>query len=325
MSRAGQIVVAGGGPAGLAAAAAAARRGASLLLYEEQPALGGQLRYRAQPVDVGEGVPAERPGELAARLVDVAVEAGAMIHTNALVAGRFGEGALLVAAPGGTRALTPEAFIVTTGSTDLPFPFPGATYPGVFSRRAVQILLNQHRALPGRRFAIIGSGPEVDELEVDILLAGGEVVWRGIAPPPVLRAEGEAGVRTLRVGDGVFDVDIVAIAVGRQADAALATMAGAALAFSAELGGWVPVADERMATTAPRLFVAGDAAGAGSVAAALVEGHLAGVAAAAALGLASQDEVTRAREAGGPELARRIGVRAELTPAYQQPFAAKER
>lgn len=320
MKPAPRIVVAGGGPAGLAAAAAAARLGASVLQFEENEQPGGQLRYRVQPVDVGQGAPAERPERLAERLVDKAAAAGATLQTGALVAGWYGGDQVLIVESGGTRMISPDAFIVTTGSTDLPFPFAGATYPGVFSRRAVQILLNQHRVLPGRRFAIIGTGTEAEELAIDILLAAGETVWSGLAPAHLLRAEGEDGVRGLTVAGDSFDVDVIAIAVGRQADTALATMAGAPLGFAPELGGWIPITDKRLQCPGKRIFVAGDAAGTGSVAVALAEGRLAGVAAAAALGLADDEAVSRARDERGPELAWRSEIRAGLQPVYAQPY-----
>jgi hypothetical protein len=75
-----------------------------------------------------------------------------------------------------------------------------------------------------------------------------------------------------------------------------------------------------MQTSLPGLFVAGDAAGAGSVAAAIAEGHLAGIAAAASIGLASDAEVIQARERGGSEVAWRIAERAALGAEFRQPF-----
>ena len=202
----------------------------------------------------------------------------------------------------------PDAVIVATGSTDLPYPFSGATYPGVLARRAVQILVNQHRVLPGRKVAIIGAGSDADELEIDILLAGGEVVWKDVAPAP------------MRVGEPP-PATHVAIAVGRQADVSVATMAGAALSFAPELGGWVPLADRQMRCPETDVFVAGDAAGVGSVGAAISEGRLAGIAAAAFVGLANERDIEATRERGGQELAWRLEMRAQLEPTYAQPYA----
>jgi thioredoxin reductase len=314
------VVVAGAGAAGLAAATAAARAGAAVLLLEERPLPGGQLRYGIQPVVPAPGAHAERPDALLNRLTTMATAAGVDVRCGALVAGSCPDGELLVVEHDGSWRITPEAVIVTTGAVDLPYPFPGATYPGVFTATGLRILLNQYRVRPGRRFAIVGTGPEAETVTIDIMLAGGEVVWSGIAPASHLRADGPDGVRTLAIGQERVEVDIIAIAVGRQPDPALATMVGTPLAFAAELGGLVPVVDDRLRSPAGRLFVAGDAAGVGSVAMAVAEGRLAGVAAASALGLATESDVVAAFEAGGAELRWRIAARAARQPVHVQPY-----
>jgi hypothetical protein len=190
----------------------------------------------------------------------------------------------------------------------------------VFSARGLQILLNLHRVRPGRRFAIIGSAADAEELAVDVMLAGGEVVWSGIAPAPFLSADGAAGVRGLTVGQDHYAVDVIAIAVGRQADPALATMVGTPIAFSTELGGLIPLIDDQLRSPIAGLFVAGDAAGVGSIAAAIAEGRLAGIAAAASLGLASDEDMAAIRAAGGPELAWRLATRTALPAVSAQPY-----
>jgi thioredoxin reductase len=319
-----RVAVVGAGPAGLSAAAVAARAGATVDLFDERDVAGGQLRYRVQPVEAAYGRPAVRPFELADRLLAEATSAGVQPRLGALVAGTFGNGRQLLVAENG-RAWTwdGDALIVATGSTDLPYPFPGATNPGVFSGRGLQILINRHRVLPGRSFAIIGGAEEAEELAVDVMLAGGEVVWSGIAPAPFLRAEGTDGVNGLRVGSESLAVDVIAIAVGRQPDPALATMAGVPLAFAAELGGLVPVVDEWMQAPVGQIFVAGDAAGTGSVAAAIAEGGFAGAAAAARLGLMNEDELAAMR-INTPELAARMARRASLQPAFVQPYEGSD-
>jgi NADPH-dependent 2,4-dienoyl-CoA reductase/sulfur reductase-like enzyme len=314
------IVVVGAGPAGLVAATQAATVGASVTILDERAEPGGQLRYRVQPVTSGTGSDAERPDRLCERLLDDALAAGVRIRCNTTAAGCFAGLELLVTEEGVTSREVADAMIVATGSTDLPYPFAGATLPGVFSGRGLQILLNAHRVRPGRRFAIIGGASDAEELAVDVMLAGGEVVWSGIAPAPFLRAEGADGVRRLAVGPDSYTVDVIAIAVGRQADAALATMAGTPLAFSPELGGLIPQIDNALQSPVRGLFVAGDAAGVGSVAAVIAEGRLAGITAAASLGLASDKDVAAIRAAGGPELAWRNDRRTALEAVTVQPY-----
>jgi len=304
----------------LVAATEAATAGASVTVLDERAEPGGQLRYRVQPVTSGIGSDAERPDRLADRLLDDALAAGVRFRCDATVAGCFAGLELLLIEEGATSRVVADAMIVATGSTDLPYPFAGATLPGVFSGRGMQILLNTHRVRPGRRFAIIGGASDAEELAVDVMLAGGEVVWSGIAPAPFLRAEGADGVRRLAVGSDHYAVDVIAIAVGRQADPALATMAGTPLAFSPDLGGLVPQIDDSLQSPVRGLFVAGDAAGVGSVAAVIAEGRLAGITAAASLGLASNEDVAAVRAAGGPELTWRLGRRTTLEAVTVQPY-----
>lgn len=315
-----RVVVVGGGPAGIAAAAAAAQAGAAAILYDEQTEPGGQLLYQVQAVETGAGAPAEYPQLLRKRLIAEAVAAGAELRSGAVVAAAFPDKRVLVITGEHGADVRWDALVVATGSTDLPYPFAGATLPGVWSGRALQILLNRWRVRPGKRFAIVGTDARADELAVDVLLAGGEVVWSGIAPAPFLRAEGEANVRAFTIGQEQVEVDGIAIAVGRQADAALAAMCGAELGFSAALGGLVPVVNERLQTRVANLFVAGDAAGAGSIAAAIAEGRLAGLTAAAALGLGSERDVEFALSASGEELAWRRTERAGIAARFVQPY-----
>jgi sarcosine oxidase subunit alpha len=257
---------------------------------------------------------------LTKRLVDDALDRGAELQTGSVVAGVFPGNELLVVGDHGGSRITADALVLATGSTDLPFPFAGATYPGVFSGRALQVMLNQRRVRPGRRFAVIGTGSLADELAVDILLAGGEIAWSGIAPAPFMRADGENGVRKLTIGLEQVAMDVIAIAVGRQADTALAAMASVPLGFAAALGGLVPAVGDRLECEKPNLFVAGDAAGVGSVAAAIAEGRLAGASAAAAIGKRGDDEAAAALSLGGAELAWRMAERASLQALHAQPF-----
>jgi sarcosine oxidase subunit alpha len=97
-------------------------------------------------------------------------------------------------------------------------------------------------------------------------------------------------------------------------------MVGTPLAFSTELGGLIPLVDGHLRSPIAGLFVAGDAAGVGSVAAVVGEGRLAGMAAASSLGLASDEEVSAVRAAGGPELGWRLAWRAALPAISAQPY-----
>jgi sarcosine oxidase subunit alpha len=293
-----QLAVVGGGPAGLSAAIAAARAGARVVLFDENPSLGGQLRYRIAELPNIEP-PLNFPPRLTEALVGEARDAGVDLRAAATAWGLFAGPVLAVADESGSSQMEPAAIVLATGSTDLPFSFPGGSLPGVLTGRAIQILLHVHRILPGRRFAVVGAGTEADEVCRDVATAGGEVVLR-IDPArhsSDLAAEGDQGIHTITVAGKRHDVETIVVAVGRRPDAELALMIECAAGYSPALGGLVPLRDGDLRTSVPGIFVAGDAAGTCDVATALAEGNFAGLSAAAALGLVSGATLDEARTA----------------------------
>lgn len=284
MSDACEVAVVGGGPAGLMAAIAAAEAGASVRLIDEWPELGGQLRYRVALVrdEDGELV---RPGPLARRLARRASDAGVRISTRSVAWSVFSGRRLGVAGPAGSFVVEAGAIVLAAGSIDLPLAFPGSTLPGVMTKRALQILLHVHRVRPGQRFAVIGD--DDGELANDLRACGCEPI--SIVDGSSLRCGGEGRVQWVANGGPEMPVDGVVLALGRQPDAQLAWIAEAE-AGEAAGGRYRAVSrNERLETTAERVFVAGDAGGITDVAGALREGRLAGRAAASAMGYASEE------------------------------------
>jgi len=317
-----QVAVVGGGPAGLAAAVGAAEAGARVTLLDEWPDLGGRLRYESGPLSLpwrpDESAPAPI---LADGLIDHAVALGVDLRPASVVWGVLDGTTLGVAAAcpatteeAGARRpisslLQPGVLILAPGSTDLPHPFPGATLPGVWSARALLILLNRDRVLPGRRLAILGTGPEAAAVAAAVARAGIETAATVDPTTAPVGAEGDERVRAILIDGKRIPVDLIAVAVGRQPDAALALMAGVGVGFEPLLGGHVPALDDRLRTTTPAIFVAGDAAGPADPTTALAEGRLAGLAAAATVGLAApalaEAETALARAAAARLAARR--------------------
>lgn len=310
------VAVVGGGPAGLAAAIAAARRGAQTVLLDEQSVLGGRLRYRVAPV--GTGGDAATPESIRSGLVADAAAAGVELRPASVVWGLFAGPLLAVAGADASYQLAADAVVLATGSTDLAAPFPGASLPGVWTGRAVQILLNLHRVRPGRRFALLGDGPEAAEVAADVRHAGGEVAVVATPGRDEIAAEGTHGVDALVVGGRRHAVDVVAVAIGRQPDAALAQMAGCPLAHAAALGGWAPSLDDRLRAGVAGILVAGDAAGVAGVEAALAEGRFAGTSAAASLGLVGEDDVATEWAVYEAACRDRIADRRRLSPTFTQ-------
>jgi NAD(P)H-nitrite reductase large subunit len=91
----------------------------------------------------------------------------------------------------------------------------------------------------------------------------------------------DAQWRPIAGSEQEIDCDAICIGYGFQPLTTLARLAGAAHEWRADLGGEVPIRDEKMETSVPGIFAAGDGAGIGGYRLALLEGQIAGSAAAA--------------------------------------------
>lgn len=279
------VAVVGGGPAGIAAASAAAASGVNTLLVDEHAKIGGQLRWRISltiqetgGLDVGPG-----PGPYVSKMLASALNEtdNLTVETGTVAWGLFEDNVLGLASDSSAEEVQSSAIILATGSTDITLPFPGWTLPGVMTDRAARIFMHIHRVLPGSRWEILGTGEESDELAVDLERAGAEVVAR-CNDPEQIRASGTNRLAHIEIGEDVYEADALAVALGRQPDAELALQAKATSTFVPDLGGFIVHRDKNGQTSEPGLYVAGDAAGIGSLAELVAEGRLAGLAASGA-------------------------------------------
>lgn len=324
------IAIVGAGPAGLAAAVEAARWGGRVVVLDENERPGGQLfkqihkffgseahRAGTRGLRIGEELLAE------ARKLGVDVRLGTVVH------GLFEGRVLGIISGGHTTTLRARRIILATGASENALAFPGWELPGVMGAGAAQTMMNLHRVLPGRRVLMVGAGNVGLIVSYQLLQAGAEVAAIVEALPAiggyevhaakvrragvpiltghtVLRAEGaeqveravvaaiDAHWKPLPGSERTLEVDTICLAVGLSPLAELAWMAGCRFAYERTLGGWVPMHNEHMETSVPGLYVAGDLAGVEEASAAMEEGRLAGLAAAASLGLMPQAEAKAA-------------------------------
>jgi sarcosine oxidase, subunit alpha len=290
------VAVVGAGPAGIAAALATARSGAKTLLIDEHASVGGQLNWRI-------GVTAEQtggfdvtagPGPFVARELAQVLDSteNLTVEMGTVAWGLFDDNVLGLSNETNADEVRAKSIILATGSTDIALPFPGWTLPGVMTARAARIYMHIHRILPGQSWAILGDTVEADELAHDLEQLGADIVVR-CADVEQIRGSGVNRLSHVEIDDDVYEVDSLAIALGRQPDAELAFHARAEGAFVPDLGGYTVSRDEHGQISEPGVYIAGDAAGIGTLREVVAEGTLVGLAAAAA----SEDEINKAREA----------------------------
>jgi sarcosine oxidase subunit alpha len=225
-----------------------------------------------------------------------------------------------------------RALVVATGAMEKMIPFENNDLPGIYGAGAIQTLMNTYGVKPGDRVLIVGAGNVGLILAYQLVQAGVDVEAIVEAMPriggyfvhaakvrrlgipiltrhTILRAEGKEKVERAVVAqldenwrpilgtERVFDVDVIALAVGLRPSIELLHQAGCQIRFVRELGGHVAVRDPWMETTVRGIFVAGDTAGIEEATTAMLEGKIAGLATSLRLGIAGEEWVKEVEKA----------------------------
>ena len=148
--RAYEVLVIGAGPAGIAAACCASESGAHVGMLDDNPAPGGQI-WR------GESARPKNPE--AARWLRRIRETQVTIESGAQVVSQPAPGALSVEAEGRLREIEYKKLIVATGARERFLPFPGWTLPNVMGAGGLQALVKGGLPIAGKKVAIAGTGP----------------------------------------------------------------------------------------------------------------------------------------------------------------------
>lgn len=281
------IVIVGGGPAGLAAARAYREAGGTAPVrlltmerrapYNRPPLTKAYLRGEVPESDL----PLEDRGWYAAHDVELVLGATATAlnpaaHTLTVVLDGAGPGRELVRY---------SACVLATGSAPKPLPIPGADHARML-RGVVETDVVRADAQPGRAAVVVGSGFIGCEAAASLALRGCAVVL--VTPEPVphaTRLGAEVGERVAAWLRGL-GVDLLTksavTAIARGASGLQVVVEGREEPLSADVvvsgGGATPrlglaldagldvrdgrgvLADERMRTSAPDVFAAGDVA-----------------------------------------------------------------
>jgi sarcosine oxidase subunit alpha len=243
------VLVAGGGPAGMAAALAAAEAGATVLLVEEEPALGGHLRWSG-------------PAHLAdlAEMVDqVTAHDSIELMTDAVVTGRYDHNLVAVVqrqVAGASERLVKaraKTLVVAVGTLERPYVFAGNDLPGVMLSTGVRRLINLYGTSPGQRAVVVSANPTGDAATDDLESAGVDIaaVLDPRAGMTVHKADGTRSVTSVIDSRGNrHEADLLVTATGWTSPTALLNMAGDRTVYEPRSARYVPssLPDDVMAT-----------------------------------------------------------------------------
>ena len=157
------VAVAGGGPAGMSAALAAAEGGASVILVDDQPTLGGHLRFSRQPAA---GIACRQLAEQVAQSPNI------VTLSNATVFGLYQDNLLAVLTAGGLARLRAGQTVLATGTQESSLHFENNDLPGIMLASAARRLMNLHGVRPGRRAVVATETAEGYETALELLDAG---------------------------------------------------------------------------------------------------------------------------------------------------------
>ena len=301
-----EIVVIGAGPAGLAAACTAAESGKRVALIDETPWIGGQIWRNEQ---AGPKSPSAQAWFKRFH------QSGATLLQRSCVIAVPQPELLLAEKEGEPVRIRWQTLIIATGARELFIPFPGWTLPGIMGAGGLLGLVKNGWPVSGQRVVVAGSGPLLlaaamglkehgarvlsiyEQASRDKLLSFGLGLWRRPAKLwqaaglklnlrgvpyhcgawPV-SAEGDERIRSVTLTDDHYtwseECDVFACGFGLVPNLELPLAIGCKLT-----AGKVEV-DSMQMTSVPKVYCAGELTGIGGAEAALVEGQIAGWAAA---------------------------------------------
>jgi len=316
-----ELMVIGGGPAGLCAALSASSLGVGVLLVERDDFVGGQLVKQTHKFFGSEKQYAgDRGIHIGQMLLDNAqAEPKIEIWTSSTVLSIYEDDVVTVLHEGRHVKIKPERIIIATGAAEKFLAFPGNDLPGIYGAGAVQTLMNVDGVKPANRVLMVGAGNIGLIVSYQLKQAGVEVVAVIEGSPKIggylvhaskirraeipvltgytiLEAYGDGQVEGAVIAqidskwqpvpgtERRVECDTICLAVGLSPLTELAWQAGCEMAFIRELSGHVPIVNEQLESTRPGIYCAGDVSGIEEASSAMVEGRLAGAAAALSLG-----------------------------------------
>ncbi len=307
------VAVIGGGPAGLRAARAATRAGAHVALIDDQPALGGHLRFQVRSHGDSPFASQQGPKIALSLAEELTSEGNVEVFLGATAFGIYEDNLIGVLQGERLIKLRAERIVVATGRQEYLLPFGNNDLPGVMLGTGAQRLMHLYGVRPGEQALVVSANDHGLGIADDLLAAGVGVV--GVVDlRPQVDSDSETVMRLhsagvpLLTGHTVveatgkkqvtgavvaqldaaaevvpgthrrFSCDLICVSTGFQTASSLLYQAGCKLRYDEEGAEFVPD------TLVNTVFAAGDVTGVHDLESILLEGELAGLRAAHSLG-----------------------------------------
>ena len=230
-----EVAIIGGGPAGLKSAIELATKGEQVTLIDDQPGLGGHLRFSKNA-----------DNSLAELIAQIQKHANIQVLQGCYCFGLY-EGNLLGIVQPRPNPQAAEQLIhlragrvvVATGAYESPLLFPNNDLVGVMLSTAVQRLIHLHGIAPGKVAVVIARSPLEEPVVADLRAAGIQVAAM-VAPESVVKALGNKRVKGLVTRDARYSCDLLVVCGHRIPDAGLLNQAGARLQWDGKKGAFIP-------------------------------------------------------------------------------------
>ena len=229
------MAIIGGGPAGLRTAIEHDAKGEQVTLIDDQPELGGHLRF-SKNADYS----------LAELIAQVQALPNVQVLKGCYCFGLYEGNLLGIVQPRKEPKdaerlihLRAHRVVVATGAYESPLLFPNNDLVGVMLSTAVQRLIRLHGIAPGKVAVVIARSPMEEAVVADLREAGIQVAAT-VAPESVVKALGNKRVNGIKTRDARYSCDLVVVCGHRIPDAGLLHQAGARLQWDAKKGAFIP-------------------------------------------------------------------------------------
>src|SRR5271165_552658 len=306
-----EVLVIGGGPAGMAAAVCAAECGVRVGIVDDNPRLGGQI-WRSE---LSRQQESDQQITDASKWVQRMSTSGVTVLCGLRVVHEPEAGVLIAESINGPSELRYNKLVLATGARERFLPFPGWTLPNVMGAGGLQAMVKGGLPIRGKRVIVAGTGPLLLAVAAYLRKHGAEIPliceqasWRSLAAFGLALFRWPAKIiQGLQLQRDLAGVPLAANAwvVGANSQAALDSVdilragtvenipcdylaCGFHLVPNVELpllmgcaidNGCVRV-DDFQNTTVASVFCAGEPTSVGGVELAIIEGQIAGLAAA---------------------------------------------